>query len=242
MPTNPLFFFFCLILGTTTASYGQSGKKWGSWNLVTVVLPAGENKWGGYAEAQVRTNGVLSQFNYFELKGGVSYDLNKNFSLLMGGGRYVTYNYLDLDAGPAVTENRMWEQVSIGQYLDRLKFEHRYRVEQRWLSTGFKNRIRYRMNLMVPINKPKIESGTFFISLYDEIFLNPKKPHFERNRLSAGIGYQFDKSIIIQAGWVDQYNYTTVSANDKNYLLLSFLYRINRNANEKHERLPSHMD
>lgn len=236
----PLFIF--LFLGSFISSFAQTDEKWGSWNIINVTLPAGANNWGGYAEGQIRTNGPFNQFNYFELKAGVSYELSKNFSLLLGGGRYVTYDPLDLDKGPVVTENRLWEQLTINHYLDRLKFEHRYRVEQRGLSTGHKSRIRYRMSLMVPINKPEIAPETFFLSLYDEVFLNPKTPHFERNRLSGGFGYQVDQSWIVQAGWINQYNYTLTSNGSKNYMMLSLQYRINRKDEEKRERLPTNMD
>ncbi len=65
----------------------------------------------------MRANGVLRQYFYHELKGGLSYDLDKNFTVL-GGRRYATSDYQNCETGPLNVEKR-------------LKLEHRYRVEQR---------------------------------------------------------------------------------------------------------------
>ncbi|WP_229201761.1 DUF2490 domain-containing protein [Arsenicibacter rosenii] len=233
---------------------------WGTWFIGTVQLPGGPKKWGGFAEVQARTNGLFSQYFYNELKGGVSYDLDKNFTVMLAGGRYATYDYKAVSEGTLTLEKRFWEQLIINQYLARVKFEHRYRVEQRWLESrdgtiSYRNRIRYRLNGFLPINQKTVSPGAFFLSVYDEIFLNPKGPTFERNRLYAGLGYQFSKSLIVQAGWVNQTNYnpatfnqgvfTPISGSGKNNLVLNLTYRINRHkgkATSPAERLPSQPD
>lgn len=201
----------------------------GGWNVITINLPGStEHRWGGYMEAQNRNYGVTSKFYYYEAKGGVSYNLDKNNIALLGIGRYVTYNYEDIDDGPSITENRLWEQFVSNQYLGRIKFEHRYRVEQRWLNTGYRNRFRYRISANIPINKPKVEPGTLFGILYDEVFFNNKAPNFERNRVAALLGYQFSKPFGIQTGILNQFNNTATSTNRKYYFLLNAIYTIQR--------------
>ena len=64
----------------------------------------------------------------------------------------------------------------------------------------YRNRIRYRFNAFLPLNHPTFTSKTAFLSVYDEVFFNPRGPVFERNRLYAGLGYQFDKHWAVQAG------------------------------------------
>jgi hypothetical protein len=229
---------------------------WGTWLIGTVQLPAGEKKWGGFAEIQARSNGVMHQFFYNELKGGVTYDLDRNFTLMVAGGRYATYDYQALSDGPLNTEKRLWEQLIINQYLSRLKFEHRYRIEQRWFtfrdgSHPFRNRIRYRLNTFVPLNHRTITDKTVFLSAYDEVFLNPVGPTFERNRLYAGIGYQLSQQLIFQIGWVNQTNYsaatfeqgvfTPVAASGKNNLVVGITYRLSRHSFNP-EKLPSQPD
>lgn len=228
----------------TIGGFAQSFDKTGSWGLITVVLPGSvEHRWGGYMELQTRTNEMLfKQFYYTEVKGGVSYNFTNNFSALIGTGRYTTYNYKDVDAGPTIKEDRLWEQFTLLEYFDRIKIENRVRIEQRWLNSDYRNRFRYRLNLIVPFNHPKIQANTVFTSVFDEVFFNNKAPNFERNRISAALGYQFTKAISLQAGWMNQYNNLPTSTNDKNNMMVVFIYNIQRRKGPQHEQLPTTKD
>lgn len=253
------YFILSLVLSSAVRLAAQTqvtpATPWGSWLVGTVVLPAGDKKWGGFAEVQTRSNRVFQQFFYNELKGGVSYELNDNFSLTVAGGRYMTYDYQSLSDGPLSNEKRVWEQLVINQYLARIKFEHRYRIEQRWFTfrdgtDAYRSRIRYRLNMLIPLNNQTITERTFFLSVYDELFLNPAGPAFERNRAYAGVGYQFDKQWIVQLGWVNQINYeqatfaggvfTPVLAIGKNNVLVGLTFRLKRRNDS--ERLPTQPD
>lgn len=229
-----------LLIIFSAKAYSQSGKT-GTWGIATIVLPANtEHRWGGYAEVQARTDEVLfNKFFYDEFKTGISYALNNNYVALMGIGRYTTYDYTDTDKGPLTTENRLWEQFTFAHYLKRIKFEHRYRAEQRWVNDNYRNRFRYRLNAVVPVNNMKVEPGTFFISVFDEIFLNNIQPIFERNRVGGTFGYQFTPTITIQTGWVNQFNNTLTSTNSKNNLILNFTYQIQRKKTSGQEVLPT---
>ncbi|SFC72606.1 Protein of unknown function [Spirosoma endophyticum] len=261
---NRFQFTLCLIAFLSAFSLSQTFAQtsltpttpWGTWLIGTIQLPANEKKWGGFAEIQARSNGMFRQYFYNELKAGVSYDVDRNFSLMVAGGHYATYDYQDLSAGPLNTEKRLWEQLIINQYLSRIKFEHRYRVEQRWFTfrdgtTPYRNRIRYRLNAFVPINNRTITDKTVFLSVYDEIFLNPIGPTFERNRFYAGIGYQLDKQWIVQLGVVNQTNYnpatfesgvfTPQMASGKSNVVVGLTYRLKRKGNGL-EKLPSQPD
>ncbi|MCD8741837.1 DUF2490 domain-containing protein [Mucilaginibacter roseus] len=231
-----------LILIFCSVNVKAQNSKTGTWGIVTVVLPGDSaHKWGGYIELQTRTNTLLyNQPFYYEVKGGISYDIAKNYTALIGSGRYITYDYDNLDEPPTALETRLWEQLVVNQFLDRIKIEHRYRIEQRFFEkTGYRNRFRYRLNVAIPLNHPKVDPKTWYIALFNEVFLNNKAPHFERNRFSAALGYQFDKSLSIQAGWMNQYNYTLTSAGAKNNLAILLQYRINRKKSKPREHIPS---
>lgn len=219
----------------------------GTWFIATVQLPGGDRRWGGFLEAQVRTNALFGQFNYYEYKGGVSYDLAQNTTALLGAGRYNTFDFRDLEAGPLVAETRTWQQLTQSQNVARVKFEHRYRLEQRYFDEPFngsryRNRIRYRLNLLVPINKPQLEAGTWFFAAYNEIFLNNRLPHFERNRLYGGVGYQFDRHWVAQVGLLNQYDYSPGPLRTKNNVVFTLVYRLHRRSGTERERLPTQMD
>lgn len=104
--------------------------------------------------------------------------------------------------------------------------------------------------MFVPLNNHTVTAKTTFLSLYDEIFLNPVGPTFERNRLYAGIGYQFDQQWIVQLGWVNQTNYNAANfdqgiftpqlATGKNNLVVGLTYRLKRRSVS--ERLPTQPD
>ncbi|MCB2377221.1 DUF2490 domain-containing protein [Hymenobacter sp. BT635] len=241
---------------TSPVAQAQTPGTWGNWYIGTVVLPGSvEKKWGGYVEVQARSNRLLNQYFYNELKGGVSYDLDKNFTTLLGFGRYDTFD----EPGPVNTEKRLWQQLVLNQFLDRLKIEHRYRVEQRWLtyraedSTAFRQRLRYRLNAFLPLNNKTVTDRTVFLSVYDEIFLNPKGPVLERNRVYAGLGYQLDRHLSAQLGWLRQDNYSQptlkqgqlvpLSTSVKNNVVLTLQYRLShRGTTPRPETLPSQLD
>ncbi len=230
-----LFFFLFSIAFIAKAQNNKTG----IFSINTITLPGDStHRWGGYVELQARSNDYFNQFYYYETKGGISYDIAKNYTALLGTGRYYT------GAMPAfnqaeVSEFRLWEQMTVNQFLDRIKIEHRYRAEQRWLNGLYRNRFRYRLNVVIPINHPKIDPKTFFVSIFDEIFLNDRVPHFERNRFSAALGYQFDKSLSVQVGWLNQYNYSLSSAGAKNNIALMVGYRISRKNGKPKEHIPT---
>jgi len=217
--------FFISIYNTSFAQYDGVG----GWNVVTVNLPGSmDHRWGGYMEAQNRNYGIANRFYYYEVKGGASYAVDKNNTALLGIGRYVTYNFEDINDGPQLQEFRLWEQFVSNQTLGRIRFEHRYRIEQRWFNTGYRNRFRYRLSANIPITKPKIEPGVLYSVVYDELFFNNKAPNFERNRVAALMGFQFTKSFGVQTGVLNQFNNTATSTNRKYYFLVNAIYNIVR--------------
>ena len=227
------------ILFSAAFTVKAQNNKTGVFGIATIILPGDStHRWGGYVELQTRSNELFNQFYYYETKGGISYDIANNYTALIGTGRYYT-GAMPVMNQPQVTEFRLWEQITVNNFLDRLKIEHRYRIEQRWLNGIYRNRFRYRLNLAVPLNHPKIQADTYFISVFDEVFLNNAAPHFERNRFSAAMGYQFDKSLSLQVGWLNQYNYTPTVAGAKNNLVILLNYRILRKGSKPKEHIPT---
>jgi hypothetical protein len=85
-----------------------------------------------------------------------------------------------------------------------VNYEHRYRVEQRWVDGDYRNRLRYRFMVTVPLGKTSMEPDTWFVGVYDEIFLNTKRTLFDRNRFYAAVGYKLSKRLSFQAGGLHQ--------------------------------------
>jgi Protein of unknown function (DUF2490) len=224
--------YVCLLLTTSLNhwSFAQESDLdgLGTWNVLNVKADIGE-RWSVFVEPQLRSLRWYDHFHYYEIKGGVTYDLSKTFSLTTGFGRYDTYQ----EGGDFVTpkannEIRTWLQLQMYQYLNRMRFEHRYRAEQRWTSNGYRNRFRYRFNTLMPINGPKVEPGVFYLTASDELFLTDRAPYFERNRFFAGIGYEFSPLFTLQSGWMNQFDYRINDETGRNFLQISLLFELQR--------------
>lgn len=192
----------------------------GSWTNLNVKKTVNE-KWSAYVEFQARSLSLYDRFYYYELKGGATYALNKNYSFTLGTGLYNTFNEgPDFDDYSKQKEIRVWEQFNMEHVLSVLAIEHRYRIEQRF-TDKFANRIRYRLNVNLPLNSRKMDPGTVYLSSYNELFFTDKVPHFSRNRFLAGGGYIFNNKLKAQAGWLRQVDFLEDKERRKGYLFMS---------------------
>lgn len=174
-----------------------------------------------HSEVQYR-NHTIAPVNIEQLllRTGVNVHLAPHAMVTAGYGYISSYVYESEQAAPESEESRIWQQLILINKLNRIKFEHRYRIEQRWVNRQYKNRLRYRLMVFVPINKPKIEKGTLFVGLYDEVFLNTEQTVFDRNRLYGALGYQINKSTQVQLGVLRQ----NVNAFGKWYMQAALVY------------------
>ena len=162
-------------------------------------------KYSLHYETQLRNYELVSNFNQLLPRVGLNYHIDKNTSLTAGYTFIPTQNVFDQGWGEEmVAENRIWEQFILKNVVNRMKIRHRYRLEQRWVKLGeettYKNRARYMLSVKLPISKN--EDSPLFISLYDEIFLNISDNPFDQNRLFAALGYQFNKQMNFQVGYL----------------------------------------
>lgn len=232
------YLIFWLLVGSPFLAHGQLG----TWNVLSVKTSFNE-RWGAFAEGQVRSLKFYNDFHYHEFKGGVIYSLDKYFAFAMAAGKYDTYQ----SGGDFVTpktsdEIRLFEQMTISQALSRIKFEHRYRAEQRFTRDGYKNRFRYRLQLVMPINRKKVEPKSWFLNTSGEIFFRDTPQYFERLRAFAGTGYQFTTTHTLMIGYMHQFDYQLVDETGKNFLYVSFLFDLHRNRQRGKETVPSNVD
>ncbi len=213
----------------------------GSWNVVSSMFTI-DARWKFFAEAQIRSQQFYSDFSYYEAKGGISYSFKTNGWVLLGMGHYETYQPTGDFVKPHVTEFRIWQQLVLNNNINRLKLEHRYRIEQRFISGNYRNRFRYRINALLPFNNKVIQKKTLYASAYNEVFLCNEGPFFEQNRIFGGLGYQFDDHFTILTGVVNRFdNVSPALQVRKNFFQINFLFSIGE-AKSGRERHPSTMD
>jgi Protein of unknown function (DUF2490) len=175
--------------------------------------------WSFIYDAQYRSFEISPNIEQLLLRGGVSYRLNNTSSAGIGYANVTNYAFEKEQPDDILsTENRLWQQLHIRHQLQSCLLEHRYRVEQRWLESEndkkYFNRIRYLARLTVPLNKNESEKNIWFLVFYDEVFIQFSDTPFDRNRLSASIGYKLNANVNFQLGYLAQ----TVNTKTKHIL------------------------
>jgi hypothetical protein len=198
-------FVMALLLSAVVVSAQTDGL--GTWNVVSGKYTFNK-QWNVMAEAQLRSQQFIHDFHYYEYKAGVGYNFPKVLSVLFAMGHYKTFQPDgDFKQPVASDEFRIWEQLVLNNNIGRVKLEHRYRIEQRFTSNlGYRNRFRYRLNALVPINHKEIKSKTWYASLYNEVFIANEGPYFEQNRVFVGLGYQCNEKITLLTGFVHRFD------------------------------------
>jgi len=224
------------------AVFSQEKNDLGSWNIVNVTMKVNP-KWSFFTEGQLRSLSFYDDFHYYELKLGATYKIKPNFSVTGGIGDYNTYSEGGNFLKPIQNnEIRTWAQVNLKNPFDYIIFEHRYRAEQRFTSNGYRNRFRYRLSAVVPLQGKKIEPKTFYVSVWNELFFTDKEPYFERNRLFIGGGYEFSEQLAIQTGYIHQFDYKINDETGRDFFNIALLYNFDLQQKQKHDFHPSTND
>lgn len=175
-------------------------------------------KFSLHTEYQWRRSDWVITWQQSLLRLGVDYRLSDNALVTLGYGHIVTWPYGEQPVPVKFTEHRLWQNFILTQRQGRFYFHHRFRPEQRWLQGNgttltdkyvYRNRIRYRFMVNLPVGKKEMGPKTWFVSLYDEIFIqfgrNFDRNYLDQNRLYGAIGYQFSTRGNLQAGYMQQF-------------------------------------
>ena len=179
-----------------------------------------------HTELQYNVYEVTSNFEQFWAITALNYHLNAKSVISVGYGYFAgDPTFLDTPEEENTTENRIFEQFILKNQLGKLNFQHRYRIEHRFINTPMENitrqRFRYRLQLTYPL------SEKWFVNTFDEIFLNISEPVFNQNRLYGALGYKINNSIKLQAG------YMKIHLPGINYDRLQLVLNINTNLRKK---------
>ncbi len=216
-----LFSSLCYVLFLSTTLMAQQDLT-GNW-LMYFGTNRVSNRLSVHTEAQYR-NHTLTPNNIEQLllRTGLNFHLSKKAMATFGYAYIPSYTFESEQKEPEVTEHRIWQQFLLNNRLGRVKFEHRYRLEQRWVNGEYRDRFRYRLMLFIPINTNIMEKGSMFVGLYNEVFVNANKTFFDRNRLYGALGYQLDDHAGVQLGLLRQ----RVNDFGKWYLQFALVYNL----------------
>ena len=165
----------------------------GNWLIFNSTIRFSD-QWSLFTEGHLRLWEVASNLNEWLVRATGHYNFNPDAMVGFGYVRAVSYPF-DGDGRDRI-ENRLYQQFALWQNWGRTRFEHRYRLEQRWLKTDetrFSNRVRYRLQVTIPLNHETIQPGAYFINTFNETFINfdGGEREFNQNRLYVAGGHQF---------------------------------------------------
>lgn len=181
------------------------------------------NKIAIHTEYQHRRDNFISDKQQGLLRVGLNYQINSKVQLRLGYAWIETYPYGDIPIngfGKDFTEHRTFEAITLTDKVSIIDLSHRFILEQRWIGRYsnvslsnedeflFLNRLRYMFRIQLPLKGKAIESKTPYLAIYDEVFVgfggNVNENVFDQNRLGILLGYKFNNSLRIEAGYLHQ--------------------------------------
>lgn len=195
--------FICLLL-MTGALHAQKSDV-GNW-FIYFGNQKINNRWNWWNEVQHRNYNFAGDLQQVFVRTGIGYNLTENNNnVLLGYGFFHTQNYLpNSEEKVESNEHRIYQQFITRQHFGRVYMQHRYRVEERFLSDNFRLRFRYFLSWNIPLNHKTMSDKTVYASAYNEVFINTQNTIFDRNRLYAGLGYIINKNFKVEAGFMAQ--------------------------------------
>ncbi len=196
----------CIVMFMLPLTVQSQDSQLGNW-LIYIGSKKIDSRWNWHHEIQYRNYDAIGDLEQLLLRTGVGYNLTENNNnLLLGYGFINSQNYTsNSDEKVAVDEHRIYQQFISKQNIGAIAVQHRYRFEQRFVEDDFKMRFRYFLALKIPLSNKEVSDKSFYLSAYNEIFLNTKGTIFDRNRLYGGLGYHLSSKIRLELGYMNQF-------------------------------------
>jgi len=173
----------------------------GAWYMLFTNNRVSE-KFSIHAEVQYRNYEFADNFNQLLLRTALNYHISDKAVASFGYGFISTDpTFEEPDGEENISEHRIYQQFVLNNSVGKLKFSHRYRLEQRFIDNPLsgndtQHRARYFLRLTYPL------SEKWFLTAYDEVFINLQNDFFGQNRLYGAIGYNFSDKLSVQAGYL----------------------------------------
>jgi len=194
------------------------------------------DQWSFFAQGELRTWEMASNLNETLFRFAGLYDFNPRHRAAFGYVRVDTGSFEENRGLSNFSENRFYQEYQFKHKLGTGSLVHRFRLEQRWLnaerSTDLSHRARYLLKYTKPLNSESMKPGTWYISVFDEVFIdfdsngywyNPIRydSGLNQNRLYFGAGRELSAAANFQFGLLWQHR------PDYDFLRLVFSYSYN---------------
>lgn len=208
-----IFFLLFTCLSGFEILAQPSEDKLGAWYMYFWNTTIKETPWGFQGDIQFRNWDLGGDLEQLLLRGGVTYKpKNTNIKFTLGYGHITTGAYGSDNS--TTTESRIYQEALFPNKIgERFYLTHRIRYEQRFVEDqDFRTRYRYNLFLNIPLNQKELVSNTFYLALYNELFINAQRDVgngnsvalFDRNRFYTAIGYVIKQQLRAQLGVMRQ--------------------------------------
>lgn len=182
-----------------------------------------DEHWGCNTELQIRRADIFQDWQQSLVRFGVDYYTKAGVQFTLGYAWIKTYPYGRQPISHYNNEQRLWQQCLMTSKWRRFNIQHRYRLEQRfienWMESGegsfalngylYRQRVRYRFLLTVPLTRNELLDNTLFLAVSDEVFLGfgkgIAKNVLDQNRIYCAFGWRFNAACNIQLGYLNQF-------------------------------------
>lgn len=232
-----LFPFASTVFAQSPRQYYHTSGAWTDLNLNGKI--SGKFSWqlenqqrrvdmqGDYNESTT-TGNPYHNFNQHLFRPYIHYQLNPTVRFsLMPLGWIGSNRFKDGVPSAFFAEYRISPQVILTQQIGKLRIDHRFRYEFRWIGANqsvdnksfiyggdfstatFREKIRYHLKLSMPFGKEKMEDKTWYGIAFNEFMANmgensPNINLMDQNRIYVGIGYRFTKNYSLETGYLQQ--------------------------------------
>lgn len=221
-----MLYMAILVSGIAFSQQGSTYNQYSGWFSGSVTIPI-KNKFYGQMEVHLRRTDFMKNWQQFIARPSIHYKLNETVDFAIGYSYLRNYQYSPQSTPADINEHNIWEQVSLNHQSGSVKFQHRFRFEQRFIDnlksfdepvsgqksytkegTKRSNRFRYRFMTKIPLFK--ISDKQILAELYDEIWLNEGKSgilpkSLNQNWLYGGIDYPLTNKLTLGVGYLNDY-------------------------------------
>lgn len=211
----------CLTLAPAPLRAQAAGPRAVGTNTNAWLTYAGDHafarRWALLPEVQARRADGLARWQQLLVRVGLAYTLVPGVRLAAGYAFQEAWPYGEQPAPGRFPEHRLWQQAQLGHGTGRVAWQHRYRVEQRWVDVPldahardrrYTNRARYLARATVPLRGPTVDAGELYTSAYDEAFVswgrNVGRNVFDQNRAAALLGWRAGANTRLEGGYLQQ--------------------------------------
>lgn len=195
-------------------------------------------------DIQWRSSDEFQHTQTFLFRTGLNFQAKKNM-IITGGYAFIHNRRTAGTASGYLPEHRIWEQLLLTHKLKTVLISHRFRLEQRFISssvvqgnsiekngTVYANRFRYFIRNVLPFKKQETFKKGVFAALQNEVFLNfGNKANvngqlFDQNRLYLAVGYRLSPSFDLETGYLNQYSEGRNSSTSNHVIQLAGYVRL----------------